>query len=122
MSVADSSAWAPLVEGGQLRLICVWTAERSPRFPDVPTLKELGYDMVVTSPYGLSGPRGMDPGVVRTLHDALKTALFSPANEAVRKQFDMPLEYYDTAAYQDFVARRAVYEQRMAQQLNLRID
>jgi hypothetical protein len=34
----------------------------------------------------------------------------------------MPLEYYDTAAYQDFVARRAVYEQRMAQQLNLRID
>jgi len=122
MSVADSSAWAPLVEGGQLRLICVWTAERSPRFPDVPTLKELGYDMVVTSPYGLSGPRGMDPGVVRTLHDAMKTALFSPANEAVRKQFDMPLEYYDTAAYQDFVARRAVYEQRMAQQLNLRID
>jgi hypothetical protein len=78
--------------------------------------------MVVTSPYGLSGPRGMDPGVVRTLHDAMKTALFSPANEAVRKQFDMPLEYYDTAAYQDFVARRAVYEQRMAQQLNLRID
>jgi len=122
MSVADASAWAPLVEGGQLRLICVWTAERSPRFPDVPTLKELGYDMVVTSPYGLSGPRGMDPGVVRALHDALKAALFSPANEAVRKQFDMPLEYYDTAAYQDFVARRAAYEQRMAQQLNLRID
>ena len=122
MSVADASAWAPLVEGGQLRLICVWTAERSPRFPDVPTLKELGYDMVVTSPYGLSGPRGLDPGVVRALHDALKAALFSPANEAVRKQFDMPLEYYDTAAYQDFVARRAAYEQRMAQQLNLRID
>jgi tripartite-type tricarboxylate transporter receptor subunit TctC len=36
----------------------------------VPTLVELGYQgMVVTSPYGLCGPRGMDPAVVKTLHD-----------------------------------------------------
>lgn len=41
MSVADASSWAPLVDGGQLRLICVWTTERSPRFPEAPTLKEL---------------------------------------------------------------------------------
>ncbi len=122
LSVADSSAWAPLVEGGQLRCISVWTAERAPRFPTVPTLKELGYDMVVTSPYGVSGPRGMDAGVVKVLHDALKAALFSPANTAVRAQFDMPLEYYDSAAYQDFIARRAVYEAEMARKLNLRID
>ncbi|MBX6745872.1 MAG: tripartite tricarboxylate transporter substrate binding protein [Acetobacteraceae bacterium] len=122
MSVADSSAWAPLVEGGQLRLICVWTAERSKRFPDVPTLKELGYDMVVTSPYGLSGPKGMDPGVVKILHDALKAALFDPANAQVRANFDMPLEYYDTEAYREFIARRAEYEKTMAQRLNLRID
>ncbi|GGC32634.1 hypothetical protein GCM10011504_08560 [Siccirubricoccus deserti] len=122
MSVADSSAWAPLVDGGQLRLICVWTGERSPRFPEAPTLKELGHDMVVTSPYGLSGPKGMDPGVVRVLHDALKAALFDPANAKVRAQFDMPLEYYDTEGYRSFIARRAEYEKRMAQRLNLRID
>ena len=122
MSVADSSAWAPLVDGGQLRPICVWTAERSPRFPDAPTLKELGYDMVVTSPYGLSGPKGMDPGVVKVLHDALKEALFDPANAAVRANFDMPLEYYGTEDYRAFIARRAEYERAMAQRLNLRID
>jgi tripartite-type tricarboxylate transporter receptor subunit TctC len=122
MSVADASSWAPLVDGGQLRPICVWTAERSPRFPDAPTLKELGYDMVVTSPYGLSGPKGMDPGVVRVLHDAFKAALFDPANAAVRAQFDMPLEYYGTEEYRAFVARRAEYERGMAQRLSLRID
>ncbi|SDB30119.1 tripartite tricarboxylate transporter substrate binding protein [Belnapia rosea] len=122
MSVADSSAWAPLVDGGQLRLICVWTAERSPRFPEAPTLKELGYDMVVTSPYGLAGPRGMDPGIVRVLHDACKAALFDPANATVRAQFDMPLEYYDTEDYRSFIARRAEYEKTMAQRLKLRID
>jgi tripartite-type tricarboxylate transporter receptor subunit TctC len=122
MSVADSSGWAPLVDGGQLRPLCVWTAERSPRFPTVPTLKELGYEMVVTSPYGLSGPKGMDPGVVKVLHDALKDALFDPANAAVRAQFDMPLEYYGTEDYRAFVRRRAEYERAMAQRLNLRID
>ena len=122
MCVADSSAWAPLVDGGQLRPICVWTGERSPRFPDAPTLKELGYEMVVTSPYGLSGPKGMDPGVVKVLHDALKDALFDPANAAVRAQFDMPLEYYGTEDYRAFVQRRAEYERTMAQRLKLRID
>ncbi|GAA0605886.1 tripartite tricarboxylate transporter substrate binding protein [Craurococcus roseus] len=122
MSVADSSAWAPLVDGGQLRPLCVWTAERSPRFPAVPTLKELGYEMVVNSPYGLSGPKGMDPGLVKVLHDACKEALFDPANAAVRANFDMPLEYYNTEDYRAFVARRAEYERAMAQRLNLRID
>ncbi|RAI56956.1 tripartite tricarboxylate transporter substrate binding protein [Roseicella frigidaeris] len=122
MSVADSSAWAPLVEGGQLRLLCVWTAERSPRFPAAPTLKELGYDMVITSPYGLSGPKGMDPAVVQRLHDAFHAALMDPANAAVRTQFDMPLEYYSNRDYRDFIARRAEYEQAMAKKLNLRID
>jgi tripartite-type tricarboxylate transporter receptor subunit TctC len=122
MSVADASSWAPLVDGGQLRLICAWTAERSPRFPTAPTLRELGYDMVVTSPYGLAGPKGMDPGVVRVLHDACKAALFDPANAAVRAQFDMPLEYYDTEDYLRFIARRAEYEKSMAQRLQLRID
>jgi len=122
MSVADSSAWAPLVDGGQLRLICVWTAERSARFPDAPTLRELGYDMVVTSPYGLSGPKGMDPAVVKTLHDALHPALLDPANERVRAQFDMPLEYRDSAGYREFVRARAAYERQMAERLNLRID
>ncbi|MDO9709891.1 tripartite tricarboxylate transporter substrate binding protein [Paracraurococcus lichenis] len=122
MSVADSSSWGPLVESGALRLICVWTAERSPRFPEAPTLRELGYDMVITSPYGISGPKGMDPGVTRALHDAFHAALMDPANTAVRAQFDMPLEYYPTAEYRQFIARRAEYEQGMARKLNLRID
>ena len=122
MCVADSSAWAPNVEAGQMRLICVWSAERAPRFPDVPTLRELGHDMVVTSPYGLVGPKGMDSGVVRTLHDAFRAALFDPVNVQVRGQFDMPLEYQDTAGYRDFIVRRAEYERAMVQRLNLRME
>jgi tripartite-type tricarboxylate transporter receptor subunit TctC len=120
--VSDSSAWAPFVEAGSMRALSVWTAERAARFPTVPTLKELGYDMEVTSPYGVSGPKGMDEGVVRVLHDAFKAALFSPANAAVRGQFDMPEQYLDTEQYTDFIAKRAEHERTMVQRLGIKLD
>ncbi|MBL6078684.1 tripartite tricarboxylate transporter substrate binding protein [Belnapia sp. T18] len=120
--VSDSSAWAPFVEAGSMRALSVWTAERAARFPTVPTLKELGYDMEVTSPYGVSGPKGMDEGVVQVLHDAFKAALFDPENERIRGQFDMPLVYRNTEDYRDFVARRVDYEKMMVKRLNLTLD
>src|SRR5947199_2099472 len=52
MLQADSTGWRPLVDAGKLRLLMVWTSMRSPNFPDVPTLKELGYPMVYDSPFG----------------------------------------------------------------------
>ena len=38
-------------------------------------LRETGIDMVVASPYGLAGPKGMDPAVVKILHDAFKKGM-----------------------------------------------
>ncbi|WP_424811640.1 tripartite tricarboxylate transporter substrate binding protein [Roseococcus sp. YIM B11640] len=120
--IADSSTWAPQVEAGAMRVLCVWTAERVARFPNVPTLKELGYDMVVTSPYGISGPARMDPGVVRVLHDTLRDGLMSAENARVRGQFDMPLAYLDTEQYQDFIIRRAAYEREIVNRLGIRME
>ena len=74
MLQADSTGWKPLVDAGQLRLLAIWTAERSKNWPDAPTLKELGYPFVFDSPFGLAGPKGMDPAVVEKLHDAFKKA------------------------------------------------
>jgi tripartite-type tricarboxylate transporter receptor subunit TctC len=120
--VCDSSTWAPFVENNQMRALSVWTAERVPRFATVPTLKELGYDLVVTSPYGVSGPRGMDEGVVRVLHDVMRDALMTPENAEVRARFDMPLVYQDTQTYRAFIAERVEYEKAMVRRLNLSLD
>ena len=120
--VCDSSAWAPFVEAGSMRALSVWTAERAARFPTVPTLKELGYDLEVTSPYGVSGPKGMDEGVVRVLHDACKAALFDAENNRIRAQFDMPLVYRGTEDYRQFIAERVDYEKAMVKRLNLSLD
>ncbi|MFC7735268.1 tripartite tricarboxylate transporter substrate binding protein [Roseomonas sp. GCM10028921] len=121
-SIADTSAWVPQVEAGQFRLLCVWSPERAARFPAVPTLRELGIDLAVTSPYGIAGPKGMDPGIVRVLHDAFRAALMSPENTAVRERWDMPLAYLDSAAYAGFIASRTAYEKEMVARLNLSAD
>jgi tripartite-type tricarboxylate transporter receptor subunit TctC len=120
--IADSSVWAGPVEAGQMRLLSVWTAERVARFPNTPTLRELGYDIVVTSNYGISGPPRMDPGIVRLLHDAFHTALMSPENTRVRNQFDMPLVYLSTEDYTQFVIQRAAWERDMVTRLGIRME
>jgi tripartite-type tricarboxylate transporter receptor subunit TctC len=118
----DASAWAPHVAEGRMRALCVLTPQRFPRFPDVPTMRDLGYDVVARTAYGLVGPRGIDPGVVHVLHDAFKAALLDPANERVRAQFDMPAVYHDPEGYREEVLRQVEYEKTVVQRLALRID
>jgi len=97
--IADASGWIPLVQSGQFRLLVVWGSNRMKLFPEVRTLKEAGIDLVVNSPYGICGPKGMDPAVVKKLHDAFKEALFDAATQAVMEKFSMPTLYLDGAGY-----------------------
>jgi tripartite-type tricarboxylate transporter receptor subunit TctC len=96
---ADSTGWKPLVEAGQLRLLAIWTANRSKVWPEVPTLKELGYPFVFDSPFGIAGPKGMDPKIVAILHDAFKKALEEPAVIATLERYDMVPRYLNTDDY-----------------------
>ena len=120
--IANSNAWMPNVEAGQLRRLSVWTRQRLRAFPDVPTLQDLGYGMVVTSPYGIAGPKGMDPEVTEFLHQAFKKMQYSDPIQAYMQRNDMPDEYLGPADYTAFARERAAYEQRMVARLNLSID
>jgi hypothetical protein len=105
-AAAAASTWAPLVEEGRLRLLCTWGAERARRFPGAPTLRELGIDVVATSPYGIAGPKGVEPGVVRVLHDAFREALFDPSHVALLERFDMQVAYLGGEDYAAAARRR----------------
>jgi tripartite-type tricarboxylate transporter receptor subunit TctC len=109
------------VDEGKLRFLNVWSRERSPRWPNVPTLGELGYQgMVVTSPYGLVGPAGMPAEIVRALHDGFRAALNDPAHIATLRRLDMPLEYLDSQAYGRFMLETYEQERRRVDRLGLR--
>jgi tripartite-type tricarboxylate transporter receptor subunit TctC len=121
-AMADSTSWAPLVDGGQFRLLVTWGAERAKRYPNVPTLREAGIDIVSASPYGVGGPKNMDPGVVRALHDAFKKALEDPAHLAVLERFDMPAMYMNSDDYRASVVRIIEEEGAIIRRLNLRLN
>ncbi len=121
-AIAGSNTWAPAVEAGTLRLLCVWTRERLAAFPDVPTLRELGYGMVVTSPWGVAGPRGLAPHIVARLHAALARAHRSEAVQAHMRRFDMPDEYLGPDEYLAFARAQIERERVLVQRLNLSID
>ena len=119
-AAADASGWAPQVQEGRLRLLCTWGAARARRFPDAPTLREVGFDIVATSPYGIAGPKGMAAGVVQVLHDSFKDALNDPAHVAVLDRFDMQIAYLDSEDYATAVRRQYEEEREMVRRLGLR--
>jgi len=98
-AVADSSGWGEYVQSGRFRLLVTWGAERTKRWPDVPTLKELGYNIVSNSPYGLAGPKGMDPKHVKILHDAVKKAIEDPGYQKTLERLDQENFYLSTEEY-----------------------
>jgi len=109
---SESSGWTPLVEAGQLRLLATYGTERARRFPNVPTLRDQGLDIVIDSPGGLIGPRGVDPAVVATLADAFRAAAQDPAHTAFLERMDQPLMLLDGAAYREQM-RRTMDEERV---------
>jgi tripartite-type tricarboxylate transporter receptor subunit TctC len=117
--VADSTGWAPLVNSGKFRLLVTWGAARTKSWPNVPTLREVGTDIVSVSPFGLAGPKGMDAGVVKALHDAFKAGLDEPSTTAMLAKLDQDRFYLNSADYQAYAARTAAEERRSIIELGL---
>ena len=117
--VADSSGWAQLVNAGRFRLLVTWGVARTKNWPDVPTLREIGIDMVSNSPFGIAGPKGMDPKIVRILHDAFKKGLEEPSYAAAVANLDQELFYLSSEDYQNFAMRQIEEARRFITELGL---
>ena len=119
MLQADGTGWRPLVDSGKLRLLMIWTAQRSKNWPDVPTMKELGYPFVFDSPFGIAGPKGMDPKIVAVLHNAFKKAIEDPGLLETLAKYDMVANYKSTEDYRKFVAEVIESERKVVDGLGL---
>jgi len=108
---SDSTGWAGAVNAGAARLLVTWGAERTKNWPDVPILKEVGIDLISNSPFGIGGPKGMDPAVVKILHDAFKKGMEEQSYKDAMVKLDQEAYYLDTAAYRDF-AMKQISEQK----------
>ena len=87
-TIAALQTAAPFVTSGRMRMLAVMSEARSPAFPDVPTMKELGHpNLVVETWYGVLAPAGTPPDAVSRLNAAINEALQAPeVREAMAKQ------------------------------------
>ena len=119
MAAADSTGFAPQVEAGKLRVLNTWGDKRLAKFPDAPTLKELGYDTVQNSPFGIGAPKGTPPEVVQKVHDAFKKAMEEPSYVAALGRYDMLPNYMSSADYTKFAQDTFGREKALIEKLGL---
>ncbi len=119
MAAADSTGFAPQVAAGKLRVLNTWGAERLPKFPDAPTLKELGLGLVQNSPFGIGAPKGTPPAVIKRLHDAFKQAMEQESYVTALARYDMVPMYMSSTSYLKFAQETFAKEKALVEKLGL---
>jgi tripartite-type tricarboxylate transporter receptor subunit TctC len=117
MVQVDSTGWAKQVDSGAQRLLATLGDKRT-RW-NAPTVKELGIDTVSNSPYGLVGPKGMPPQVVKVLHDAFKKAMDDPDHLKTLQQLDQAYWYKSTDDYAQWAAETLKAERATIERVGL---
>ena len=114
--------WFPIhaLSPGDFRLLVIWSPARSKNWPNAPTLTEEGINLVLNSPYGVAGPKGMDPKVVKVLADAFAKGVKEPSYIEALKKFDQEVAYLDTAAYEKHVVEQIQEAKTQVEELGLK--
>ncbi len=98
-SLGDAGDTADHVADGNLRVLAIASEERDPMFPDVPTFRELGYDVVIGPWWGFAAPAGTPKEIIDILDDGIKQAL---ENQNVVRQMmniNSPVVYTETTKF-----------------------
>jgi tripartite-type tricarboxylate transporter receptor subunit TctC len=78
LALASTAAQAQHVRGGKMRALALTGDKRSPTMPDVPTLKELGLDVVAHAWWGILAPAGTPKPIIDKFHAELVKAIKLP--------------------------------------------
>ena len=117
MAQSDATGWGRHVDAGAFRLLVTFGEKRTKW--NAPTAKELGIDIVSYSPYGFVGPKGMDPRIVKTLHDAFRKTLDDPEHLKVLQQFDQVYWYKSSEDYAKWAAETLKGERATIERVGL---
>ena len=112
--------WESNVQAGKLRLLATLGEKRMRKFPDAPTVKELGYQVVHLTPLGLAGPKGLPADITKILHDGFRKAMEDPAFVSVMDEMENPIMYLGPEAYEKAWAASYIDERERARKFLLK--
>jgi len=98
-TLVGASGILPYIQNGDVRALATLGEKRSVSLPDVPTLKESGYNVVHTSAFGIAGPKGMPADVVAKIDNAIGDTMKDPAFQQKLIQLGVSPLYLDHQAY-----------------------
>jgi tripartite-type tricarboxylate transporter receptor subunit TctC len=98
---------APHLKSGKIRALAVTGSARHPYFPDVPTARELGYDVEYYLWTGMFAPRGIPADATKTLGDAIRKAVQDPEFKASMDKIQVPIAYQDADEFDGWWDRDA---------------
>lgn len=122
LDVYGDPGFGAQVQGGRARLLATFTAQRMKRYPDVPTVKELGHDFVIESPVGLVAPKGLDPKISERLQAAFRKAAADPAHQAQLELFDMIPQVSTGEAYAAYARAQFDRDQKMLAEIGFKLE
>jgi tripartite-type tricarboxylate transporter receptor subunit TctC len=88
-----SGSHLPFLESGQFRMLASYSPAREPKYPDVPTLKELGYDVPASRSHVIAAPMGVPEPILKTLENAFIKGAKHDAFKAFLKHVWLEPEY-----------------------------
>lgn len=121
-AIADSTGWAPQVNAGQFRQLVFFSEARTKNWPEVPTLKEVGIDLVASGPFGIAGPKGMDESTIKILHDAFRAGMTEPSFLEVLVRLNQEVWYLNSEDYRKYALKTIESEKRVVRELGLKAE
>jgi tripartite-type tricarboxylate transporter receptor subunit TctC len=107
------------VEAGELRFLAIATEKRSPDLPNVPTLKELGVNVVYDVNRGLIVPKGTPADAIAKLGSACAAAAKEPAFAEAMKKQGTDVRYMDRATYSEWLKKNDELNKNLAKDLGI---
>jgi tripartite-type tricarboxylate transporter receptor subunit TctC len=114
-----SPVWISHVQQGRLRLLATYCEDRMKAFPDVPTVKELGYNFMDPAVYLLVGPKGIPPLIVKKLDDTFHKAMDDPEFKKVMGESNYEIVYRGSSDLKRFMEKLYKEIGEMKADLNL---
>lgn len=96
--VLDLMSVDPKIKSGHLIPLGAFTTKRLNSYPNVPTMRELGYDVVASAFQTIIVPKGTPEAIIKTLHDAFKKGLEDAEFEETAKKLNLGIAYLDGKA------------------------
>jgi tripartite-type tricarboxylate transporter receptor subunit TctC len=94
------------LEADQAIILASFTEERLPDFPNVPTMKELGLNLLHSSSRGVAVPKGTPQEIINFLHDSLKKATEEPDYVKRMKSAGLEIKYRSGPEFAEFYMKQ----------------